>query len=293
MAHIVVVGAGVVGKATGLGFADLGHDVTFVDKSESVHAELKAEGCRAVSPEEMDLDGCTAIFVSVDVPTVFGPSPRLDLTNLLQATAAIGRCLARIRSQYPVVVFRCTQLPGTTRNELIPLLEESSGMRAGYDFGVAYWAEYLRAALARADFRRPRVISLGTLERHDWAHDVISSLAVDFAAPVHWLPIEAVEYQKYVNNVGNAIKISTYNWFRTLGEKLGIEARHIEHIFELCALSAEGLWNPAYGTRDLGAYGGNCLPKDIAALQSFATDLGVGADLLQATSNINRQMGGP
>lgn len=292
MTHITVVGAGVVGRATGLGFIDLGYDVSFIDKSEQVIAELRADGHRAVLPDEMDLDGCAAVFVSVDAPTVSDPEPRPDLANLRQATVAIGKCLANIRSDFPVVVFRCTQLPGTTRKELIPLLEEASGKSAGYDFGVAYWAEYLRAAVARHDFRRPRVITIGTLERHDRAHDSISRFAVDFAAAVHWLPIDTAEYQKYVHNVGNAIKISTYNWFRMLGEKLGIESRHIEHVFELCTLSAEGLWNPAYGTRNLGPYGGICLPKDIAALESFAKNLGIGAELLEATSDINRQSGG-
>lgn len=293
MAHIVVVGAGVVGTATGSGFLDLGHDVTFVDKSEQVIADLRADGHRAVLADEMDLDGCDAVFVSVDTPTVSEPEPGIDLSNLLQATKAIGRCLATARSEFPVIVFRCTQLPGTTRKELVPLLEEISGKCAGHDFGVAYWAEYLRAAVARQDFRRPRVITLGTRMCHDRAHDAVARLAVDFAAAVHWLPLDAAEYQKYVHNVGNAIKISTYNWFRTLGEKVGIEATDIEHVFELCSVSAEGLWNPLYGLRNLGAYGGACLPKDIAALQIFATGLGLGTEMLDAARDVNKQMGGP
>lgn len=292
MAHIVVVGAGVVGTATGSGFSELGHDVTFVDKSEQRVTELRAAGHRAVTPEEMDLDDCQAVFVCVDAPTIGEPNQPVDLSNLRQATQTIGRCLATARTEFPVVVFRSTQLPGTTRQELIPLLEESSEKCAGYDFGVAYWAEYLRASVAIEDFRHPRVITLGTLARHDRSHDALSRLAIDFAAAVHWLPIDSAEYQKYVHNVGNAIKISTYNWFRTLGEKLSIEAHHIDHIFELCALSAEGLWNPNYGMRDMGAYGGACLPKDIAALESFAKNLGIGSELLEATMAVNKQMGG-
>jgi UDP-glucose 6-dehydrogenase len=293
MAHIVVVGAGVVGTATGFGLHDLGHEVTFVDRSEEVVAKLRGDGHDAVLPEDMNLDGCEAVFVSVDTPTVTEPVPGIDLSNLRKATVAIGRSLATARSEFPVIVFRCTQLPGTTRELLVPLLEEFSGKCSGVDFGVAYWAEYLRAHIATQDFRCPRVITLGTRERHDRAHDVISRLAVDFAAAVHWLPVDAAEFQKYVHNVGNAIKISTYNWFRVLGEKLGIEAPDIDHVFELSALSAEGLWNPRYGLRNMGAYGGACLPKDIAALQIFATGLGVGSDLLDAAKSVNRQMGGP
>lgn len=293
MAHIVVVGAGVVGRATGAGFTDLGHDVTFVDKSEEVLADLRGLGHRAVTPGDMDLDGCDAVFVSVDTPTTSEPSEGIDLSSLRAAATAIGRCLAKVRSEFPVVVFRSTQLPGTTMRELVPLLEEFSGKCAGLDFGVAYWAEYLRAAVAAQDFRCPRIITLGTRLRHDRAHEVVSRLAADFGAPVDWLPIDAAEFQKYVHNVGNAIKISTYNWFRVLGEKLGIEAPDIEHAFDVTAQSAEGLWNPHYGLRNQGAYEGACLPKDIAALQSFATGLGLGTELLDATRSVNRQMGGP
>lgn len=292
MAHIVVVGAGVVGRATGLGFVDLGHAVTFVDRSESVLADLRAAGHHAVSPEEMDLDGCAAVFVSVNVPTVAEPNEPIDLSNLLEATRAIGRALARCESDFPVVVFRSTQVPGTTTKELIPLLEETSGKCAGFDFGVAYWPEYLRAAEAAEDFRRPRVITLGTMARHDRAHDAIARIAVDFGAPLHWLPVDAAEYQKYIHNVGNAIKISAYNWFRRLGEKLGLEAEHIQKSFDISVVSAEGLWNPSYGTRDFGAYDGACLPKDVAALQSFAADEGLSTELLQAVRDINKLMGG-
>jgi UDPglucose 6-dehydrogenase len=291
MAHVVVVGAGVVGMATGSGFSDLGHEVSFIDKSEQVVADLRANGYHALLPEDMDLDGCAAVFVTVDTPTIPDAVPAIDLSNLRQATTMIGRCLAKARADFPVIVFRSTQLPGTTARELIPLLEETSGKCAGQDFGIAYWPEYLRASAAMDDFRQPRVITLGTMSQHDRAYDTLCRFIVDFAAAVHWLPIDAAEYQKYVHNVGNAIKISTYNWFRTLGEKLSIEAHHIERVFELSVLSAEGLWNPAYGTRNLGPYAGACLPKDIAALRSFADNLGIGSDLLDAVEDINKHIG--
>ncbi|MGI9125144.1 MAG: hypothetical protein ACR2JM_10395, partial [Mycobacterium sp.] len=71
-----------------------------------------------------------------------------------------------------------------------------------------------------------------------------------------------------------------------------IEAQHIQRIFELSVQSAEGLWNPSYVTRNLGPYRGASLPKDIAALHSVARNLGLGTELLGATEDINRQMGG-
>ncbi len=289
MGRIIVVGAGVVGKATGLGLADHDHDVTFADTNEGVLGELRQDGYLAVKPDDMDLTDCDAIFVSV---TALTGRSGIVLNHLLTATENIGRRIATARSGYPVVVFRCTMPPGTTRGTLIPLLENASGKTVDRDFGVVYCPEYLRAATARDDFLRPRIVTLGSLARHDRAHDVIAHVMSDFGAAMHWLPIEAAEFQKYVNNVGNAVKISTYNWFRLLAEKIGLDSEQIERALELSVLSAEGLWNSSYGTRNFGPYSGACLPKDTAALKIYARELGIDTSLLDAVEDVNQYIGG-
>lgn len=289
MSRIIVMGSGVVGKATGLGLIDHDHQVTFVDLNEDVLAQLHSEGHDAVTPDAMDLNAVHAVFVSVTALT--GPDG-IDLTHLLSATRTLGERIGTLSEGFPIVVFRCTMPPGTTRGTLIPLLEETSGNRVGEGFGVVYCPEYLRAATAAEDFRRPRIVTLGSLARHDRAHDAIGHIMSDFGAALHWLPFEAAEFQKYVNNVGNAVKISTYNWFRLLAEKIGLEGAHLERAFELSVLSAEGLWNSSYGTRNFGAYSGACLPKDTAALRTYAGELGLDISLLEAVEDINRAVGG-
>ena len=42
--RIFIVGSGVVGAATGGGFRDAGHDVTFIDINEARVAELRERG---------------------------------------------------------------------------------------------------------------------------------------------------------------------------------------------------------------------------------------------------------
>jgi UDPglucose 6-dehydrogenase len=285
MARIVVVGAGVVGQATGLGLIDHDHHVTFVDVNDDVITALQAAGHHAVRPEHMTLTDCDAVFVSVTALT--GPAG-IDLTHLLAATETIAAKIGEATSGFPVVVFRCTMPPGTTRRTLLPLLENISGKQCGTDFGIVYCPEYLRAARSREDFLRPRIVTLGSLTRHDRAHDTIAYVMSDFGAAMHWLPFEAAEFQKYVNNVGNAVKISTYNWFRILAEKIGLDNEHIERAFELSVLSAEGLWNSSYGTRNFGPYSGMCLPKDTAALKAYAHDIGIDTTLLDAVQDINQ-----
>jgi nucleotide sugar dehydrogenase len=289
MAEILVVGSGVVGCATGLGLIDFDHQITFVDIDDKVVTGIQAEGYAAVTPEQLELTGSEVIFVSVTALT--GPAG-IDLSHLLEATRMIGAKIKQAGPGFPVVVFRCTMPPGTTRETLIPQLEEASGRRVSREFGVVYCPEYLRAATAREDFRRPRIVTLASFARHDRAHDRVANLMSDFGAALHWLPFEAAEFQKYVNNVGNAVKISTYNWFRLVAEKVGLDNDQIERTFELSVLSAEGLWNSSYGTRNLGPYSGSCLPKDTAALKAYARDMGVDTALLDAVEDVNQAIGG-
>lgn len=284
MALIHVVGSGVVGQATGRGLAQQGHRVRFVDVDIKTVLALREEGFEAFLPQHADLADVELVFLSVTAGT---SDQGVDLGHLIAAVRTLGLSLRRRPESKPLVVFRCTMPPGTTRSLLIPELEDASGRRAGQDFGVVYNPEYLRAHSAESDFLHPRLVTIATSERDSWEHRLLASVMEPFGAPIRWLPIEVAEFQKYVNNVGNAIKVSTYNWFRQYADACGLPAGYVEEAFELSLLSAEGLWHPPYGTRPFGAYGGACLPKDIQALIHDAGQRRVEVDLLAAVERIN------
>jgi UDPglucose 6-dehydrogenase len=63
---------------------------------------------------------------------------------------------------------------------------------------------------------------------------------------------------------------------------------------EAVAQSAEGIWNPKYGTKGGYAYGGNCLPKDTECFLTFAKkELGLEMPMLQSTVKINKSLKRP
>jgi len=286
--HAVIIGAGTVGKATGVGLKKLCHTVTFVDINADTRTELQQTGYNACTPEQINLTNCDAVFVTVDAPTT---EQGIDPTNLLAATENVGLHLqANEGDNFPLIVFRSTQPPGTTRNTLLPLLQRASGLKVNEDFGVAYWPEYLRAATAQQDFDQPRIITIATPQLDDPSHRYAARIAIGMNTDIHWLPLEAAELQKYCSNIVNATKVSTFNWFRLLARKLGIDETDINHIFEICVESSESLWNPAYGTRNLGPYRGACLPKDVAALRIYAETAGLDTSLLKAVEAINREI---
>ena len=149
---IAVLGAGVVGKATGDGLLRLGHGVVFCDTSEEVTKALRADGREAVRPADLDLNILDAVMVSVPTPPALDGS--MVAAHLIAATKMIAAKLANAAVP-PVVIYRSTHLPGTVRNVLAPILRHS-----GHPAHVAYWPEYLRAHQAERDFLEPRALVL-------------------------------------------------------------------------------------------------------------------------------------
>ncbi len=286
MSRITIVGAGVVGRATGMGFIEHGNDVTFVDVDELTVSQLTKQGYTAIYPADLELIDVDAVFVSVTAPTM---PAGIDLNYLQHACKSLGMALAESDTR-PVIVFRCTMPPGTTRDFLIPLLEESSGKKSGIGFGVCYNPEYLRAYCAEKDFMHPRVVTIGrNCSGGGEFTQKISEIYAPFGAPLYYCTYEEAEFQKYVHNLFNATKISFFNEMRRTAERLGVDPRTA---LACTALTAQGMWDASYGVHDHGPYGGACLPKDVAAWLALAEQRGIPAPLVSAVREVNRSCGG-
>jgi UDP-N-acetyl-D-galactosamine dehydrogenase len=78
-----------------------------------------------------------ADFFIITVPTPIDDAHRPDLRALLSASRIIGNRL----KQGDIIVYESTVYPGATEEECVPVLEESSGLKCGSDFNVAYSPE--------------------------------------------------------------------------------------------------------------------------------------------------------
>jgi UDPglucose 6-dehydrogenase len=278
---VAQIGAGVVGTAAGKGLRSKCFDVTFVDIDPAAITRLRAEGHKAVSWEEFD-GSDTGIFL-VSVPT-YRLGDLGDTGPIMDVSKRLGRII-REKDEYCVVALRSSVLPGTTEGMVIPLLEEYSGKTAGRDFGVCFNPEYLREKTAAADFLDAPLVLIGEYDRrsgrflnkiYDW---------VD--CPVHYVDLRTAEMQKFVHNVFNSAKISFFNEVREICEVEGIDA---DAVFPYVCLSAEGMWNPAYGTKDYGPFDGMCLPKDTKAFLSYGKRIVGDLKMVQATLDVNLQL---
>lgn len=281
MARILVVGAGVVGQATGKGFSKKGHSVTYVDINPQTITKLRAAGLNAMTALEVDWDQVDMVMLAVSTPSDHG---KIVLDYIEAAAVDVGHGLATTNNLVTVVV-RSTVPPTTTERRIAPILERASGKRSGGDFGVAMNPEFLRAVSSEQDFARPWLTIVGSLERH--TAEILTALYKPFGGLiVHCTPTEA-EMIKYVNNVYNAIKISYFNEVHAICERLGVDSGLVG---AAVARSAESMWNPLYGTRGGVPFGGACLPKDTSAFMTFVNEHGWDHLMLHAAIEVNRRL---
>ena len=281
MARLLIMGSGVVGQATGKGFAKKGHQIGYVDINPHTIATLRAAGLAAMPVAEVDWTAYDVVLLAVPTPSVDG---KIVLDYIEAAALDVGRGLASA-PQFVSVVVRSTVPPTTTEQRITPILERAAGKRAGHDFGVAMNPEFLRAVSSEHDFARPWITVLGSTDRR--TAELLDQLYAPFGALiVRCTPTEA-EMIKYVNNVYNAVKISYFNEVHAICAQLGIDSSLVG---AAVARSAESMWNPLYGTRGGVPYGGACLPKDTTAFLQFARERGLEHLVLEATIAANQRL---
>ncbi len=282
MARAVVIGAGVVGRATGAGMAELEHEVEYCDVDEAVVSALQQRGAK--TSFQVDLSG-PAAYVFLTLPTPARPEGHYDLTALRAGTVAVGEALRDATERHTIVV-RSTVPPGTCDGVILPLLQEMSGRRAGVDFAVASNPEFLRARTALQDFLHPWITVVGARAppTHEAVRNHYRPLGGEFRGFSD--PAEA-ELAKCAHNLFNAAKISFWNEMWRVASALGIEC---DGVAETVARSAEGSFNPLYGIRGGEAFSGSCLPKDVRGFLGFARDLGIDMPVLSGVQEVNHEM---
>jgi UDPglucose 6-dehydrogenase len=280
MTQIVIIGSGVVGTATGQGFAQANMLVRFVDiNPERVEALLDA-GLDAST--DIDLSTESILFLTLPTPS---SGRGYDLSALVSGAAAVGAALKESGHRHTVVV-RSTVPPGTCEELVRPTLEECSGLEAGVGFALASAPEFLRAASALEDFLSPWMTVIASREAK--TVERLVGIFRPFGGEVRTFPDPAIaEMIKCTHNVFNAAKISFWNEVWLVCQRLGLDA---DAVARTVALSAEASTNPHYGIRGGQPFGGACLPKEVAGFLGLGDALGVELPVIEGVSAMNRFM---
>jgi UDPglucose 6-dehydrogenase/GDP-mannose 6-dehydrogenase len=307
--RISVIGTGYVGLVSGVCFAEVGHecicvdiDPSKVDRINRGEAPIHEEGLpamlkrlaggrvRATTDLRQAVLESEITFIAVGTPF---DGERIDLRFIEEATGQIGAAL-REKNGYHVVVVKSTVVPGTTDQVVKPLLEQSSGKRAGIDFGVGMNPEFLTEGTAVADFMKPDRIVIGGIDER--SVEVQRRVYASFAeTPTQTTSNTTAEMIKYASNSVLATMISFSNEIANLCSAIGgvdvadvMRGVHAARYFT--TLQPDGRRVKAGITSFLWAgcgYGGSCLPKDTKALSAHGAAHGASMPLLDAVVATN------
>ncbi len=290
---ICVCGLGYVGAVTVACLARLGHSVIGVDvldqKVDAMNAgrspfvedglpeliaEVVAAGrLSATTDIAAAVRGSDVTLVCVGTPSRSDGS--LDSDTVRRVCEQIGEALRDV-DRYHLVVIRSTLLPGVTSGELVPLLEQTSGKRAGVEFGVCMNPEFLREGNAIEDFFEPSRTVIGEFDAR--SGDVLASIYEGIGGPILRTELGTAEIVKYSDNWWHALKVAFGNEVGALADAMGVDGQEVMEIFSLDTklnISAKYL-------RPGMAFGGSCLPKDLRALTHFAGESELHLPLLQS-----------
>jgi GDP-mannose 6-dehydrogenase len=301
MLTISVIGLGYVGVVCAACQASEGHSVIGVD-TDKKKLKIINEGRAPIIEKGLDSLINTAVKETGNLTTtsditsatlnsdisficVGTPSDKqggLDLTYIEQVCSSLGKALTQ-KSKYHLIVLRSTVLPGTLLNFVKPILEKTSGLSAGKDFGLATNPEFLREGSAIADYRNPPMSVIGAID--DRAAAPLEELYKHLSCEIVNLPIDAAELVKYSCNAWHATKVAFSNEIGSLAKAFGIDGRKVmETVCKDRILNISDCYmKPGF------AFGGSCLPKDVRALDHKARTHHIQLPLLHAVLESNRK----
>jgi UDP-N-acetyl-D-glucosamine dehydrogenase len=290
MTTVGVIGLGYVGLPLAVAFAQEGCDVVAVDLDprkvaaieagdsyiEDVSSELLREVSSRIHPSTRYARLAKADAVLVCVPTPLTPNREPDLGPLIDST----RALADVLQAEQLVVLESTTYPGTTRERVVPILEES-GMAAGRDFHLAFSPE--RVDPGRTDYNlrnTPKVIGGLTpacAERAEAVYGLVCENLVRVSTP------EAAELTKLLENIFRSVNIALVNELAMLTDRMGID---IWEVIDAAATKPYGFmrFEPGPGM------GGHCLPVDPFYLSWRAREFDMATEFIELAGKVNQQM---
>ena len=288
---IGVVGLGYVGLPLVVAFAQAGENVIAVDldqrkidalaTGESYVEDVPSDLLRSVlgsihaGTDYAPLSEAEAILICVPTPLTANREP--DLGPLEDS----ARALAGVVREGQLIVLESTTYPGTTRELLVPALEQGSSMTAGGGFNVAFSPE--RVDPGRTDFtlkNTPKVVGGITEACGDRAAELYGRVCDEV---IRVSTPEAAELTKLLENIFRSVNIALVNELSIVAARMGID---IWEVVDAAATKPYGFmpFEPGPGM------GGHCLPVDPFYLTWRAREFHMSTEFIELAGKINQQM---
>ena len=291
-ALVGIIGQGYVGLPLALVFEEAGFRVRGFDvdpakvealaRGESYIRHIGSERVseaisrgRFIATTDFDqLSECDAILICV--PTPLGEHREPDLSFIHDTAAEIA---SRLRKGQ-LVVLESTTYPGTTDEEVLPVLERT-GLTCPEDFLLAFSPE--REDPGNAHFNTksiPKVVG-GINPPSTEAAVALYRAAVDKVVPVS--SARVAESSKLLENVYRSINIALVNELKVTFDRMGID---VWEVIEAARTKPFG-FTPFYPGPGLG---GHCIPLDPFYLSWKASEHGMWTRFIELAGEINTAM---
>jgi UDP-N-acetyl-D-glucosamine dehydrogenase len=290
--ELTIVGAGYVGLPLARCFAEAGVGVVLVDTDEErvaainrgeTHVEdvpsealrpLVEAGTLAATTDYDVARDTDAVVIALPTPLSVNREP--DLSIVL---GAVRKLSGRLRKGH-LIVLESTTYPGTTREEVLPLLE-AGGLKVGTDFFLAFSPE--RIDPGREDWTvktTPKVVGGITAECTQRACDFYGR-AIDNVFSVS--SPEAAEFTKLLENIFRSVNIALVNELAQLCDRMRVD---IWEVVEAAATKPFGFMSFKPGP----GLGGHCLPVDPFYLAWKAREFDFYTEFIELAGKVNENM---
>jgi UDP-N-acetyl-D-glucosamine dehydrogenase len=292
-AKIFILGLGYVGLPLAVVFAKAGFNVTGIDPIQEKVDLLNQGKSYILDVADQQLDSLVknnklrastdfsllkdADAVSICVPTPLRKTGDPDLSFIISATESLSQFM------HPgmVIVLESSTYPGTTREMVLPRLEECCNLEVGEEFFLAFSPE--RVDPGREDWttiNTPKVIG-GITENCSEVSAKWYDQALETVVPVS--STEVAEMAKLLENTFRMINIGLVNELAIMCDRLRVD---VWEVIDAAATKPFGFMKFTPGP----GLGGHCIPIDPLYLSWKLKSLNYNARFIELASEINTNM---
>lgn len=289
---VAVIGLGHVGLTLAAALADVGFTVCGVERQQSV-VELAKSGAAPFYEAGLEpllrhqlaegrLEVRSALASAADIYVIAVGTPlAADGTPVLENVAAAAQVIGDRLKKGDLVALRSTVPVGTSRNVVLPILEQRSGLRGGPDFHLVFAPERMVEGDALNELRQlPQILGGIDARSVELATRVFSRLA---PSVVKVDSLESAEMVKLANNAYRDVSFAFANEFALVCDRWNLDAVTVIEAANM-GYPRNPIPLPSPGV------GGFCLTKDPLIYARAGSEKGFEPVLAAAGRAINQRM---